>query len=231
MIELANQIFTEGGIVALVLIIVLIILAAIVYVLLLSARRKDTDADAILALANTVSQFVTPLKEVANANAETSANLLKVLEMFTAHDLRVAGMGTIIDDAISAMRETVATRDDQIDQLPGTVREAMKDDFDQLPKVIENALLPTIQSLKNDIALLINGLDEKLTTRIKASTGAIPSETAKMITSEISKLEHVIDAKLAEFLEIAKSTMANNATTPQGDDKPKTDKPNRPREA
>lgn len=89
-------------------------------------------------------------------------------------------------------------------------------EFKELPKAVESALAPRIEALKAEIGILIQTLDERLSSRIDAATDAIPDRTAALVRSDLASLQKVINDLLIEMAATAQSAVV--------DDKPKEEK-------
>ncbi len=211
-VELAQDIFSKEGLVALVLIIVLVILVIMAVTLYKLVSRKDKDDDTVSIQAEVIAQLVAPIKEIANslksvseANAIVSQNLLDVARLLKEHDSRVASMRLTLDAAIERMGRTVIEQDRQIDELPGKVKNEMTPDLEKIPKAVEEALAPKIEALQQDIKTLIQALDDKLSERIEAAADQIPNRTTELIRAELAKMSRTVEASLKDMLETAKS--------------------------
>ncbi|MFA7101116.1 MAG: hypothetical protein WC196_05100 [Bacilli bacterium] len=193
-IELAEKIFSEDGIIALVLIAVLMILGLMVYVLLQLVKQKSSSEQTVITQAEIIAQLVSPIKEITDQLKITGESLVKVVEMMEGHDTRVTNMRTMLDDAVKKMSDSAEERRTQVETIPERVRKEVATDVD-------NIITRKVDALTKDIKDLIQALDEKLSNRIDE----LPNKTVEVMRQELAELSTLIDKSLREVAETAKS--------------------------
>lgn len=198
MIELAEKIFTQGGILALVLILALVALLIVAYTLYSLVKMKRSDGETVKMQAIALAEFI-------KTQAEITKNQLKLGEILSQHDQRAITIGAVLDKAVASMHEKSDARDQQIKELPGKVGETMTPKLEELPRAIEEALAPKIETLQADIRRLIQSLDDRLSERIEAATDEIPNRTNKLVREELAILRAKIETSLRDIIETAKS--------------------------
>lgn len=197
-VELANEIFSEGGIIALVLIVVLLILGGLVYTMFTLVRQNKDDGQTVLAQATTIADLVKSMKEIADANADVSANLVKVAELMSAHDRRVSDK---LDEAVGAMRESVDQRKVQLGEIPQRVKDQMKEELDGLPQAVENALAPLLKKLFDDLMARIE---------------QVPGSTSQLVCAELAAMKDMINQSIRDMIA---ETLARSEYKQQTEDK------------
>jgi len=213
MIELARQIFTEGGVLALVLIISLVCLLIMAYTLYSLVKLKKSDGKTVEIQAASLLRHI-------EIQADITKNQLRLAELLNQHDTRAAGIGAALNNAVETMQSTVGERNRQLEALPGKVVTDMTPKLEELPKAIEELLEPKIVSLKEDVRALFESLDAKLTESLEAATDRIPAKTKELIREELALLWEKIDISFQDVKETAK-----RVTLPDEDSEPKADQP------
>jgi len=196
-IQLAEAIFSEGGLMALLVVLLLLILAGMVYTLFIVARKDDKNDATINALATSIAGFLEGLREISETSAEVGKNLESVARLLTDHDTKVA---TTLDDAVEtldkaveAMRESVDTRTRQLGEIPQRVKYEMVEHLEGLPEAVEKALAPRWEQLLKDA-------EARLIEYIKNTTGSIPTDTSKLVCEAMETLKDSIAASINEMI-------------------------------
>lgn len=214
-ISLAETIFQQEGLLALIVISLILLLAGVVYILFYIVKGKDKDDDTVKTQAEVIAQLIGPIKEIAEtmqavsmSNALVSTNLLKVAELLMGHDERAELRDTTLINAVAGMKIGDEERTRRIEVIPGRVKDEIMPKLEELPQAIQEALTPKIIELKTDIGNLIQSLDDKLSARIENATDAIPSRTNELVRAELAELRDLIENRLREMVETAKNVVS-----------------------